>query len=514
MSASARPDSAWLYLHFFDRELLTSYGVYDLIAPQRIHDDFVLCLLAVREPCYLSMSVLFESDYAFRSFQQAAHAYRRPDLLRLVAVCDNLPGFIDRKRDDYGWAEERYARYFSEDWRSVEEHAPSIVVKAEDTTAFLRHEVAESLTGLAEVKSLDDPVTRSVQSRLPALHVEEARPVTPALFQPAFDAARVATALRRQVNLQISRAYIRSSMRSCNGSIPTGLRCGLRVLEGLATSFPKHHLDLWRAVYTKLGIYPEVLELAGEDLVRLRDTQAHEDFVRAVRSWLVARPAEAMTSAAPDHQVLVVANRISQQIERCRSRRDAPLLARAEESMAAAARALARVEPRPNPRWSSRTSARARFRLDADGGTLQIGPATQVPIDPGSARVLAGLLHARRARVGFGPDGAITDTAVAQLFLGTRDRLPGAEASRVSYQFSRSLRRRLKRLGITERDMVIKRVRGSGVALGRGWAHNALVGGGSVRVVYGWNRTDALAAGGKSGLDPRRRDGAQGTPEK
>ncbi len=130
-------DPGWLYLHFLDRELLTTCSLYGNLSPRRIQDEFLLSLLSITEPAYISTSVLFESDYAFDLFSRYRAVFSRHDLVRLAGTHDQLGELVRRKRSDYVEHRSRYARYFTDSWKEIEDAAPTLAVKRQDTTQFL-----------------------------------------------------------------------------------------------------------------------------------------------------------------------------------------------------------------------------------------------------------------------------------------------------------------------------------------------------------------------------------------
>jgi hypothetical protein len=181
-------DPGWLYLHFLDRELLTTCGLYGKLSPRRIHDDFVMSLVSTTEPAYLSTSVLFESDYAFELFSRYRAVFSRQDIVRLAGAHDQLGELVLRKRDDYEEHRNRYSRYFTDAWKEVEDAAPALAVKRRDTTRFLLRRVTQRLTALptsvrgspGKAPSTD---LHSLVDRLKStLHRSGGTPVTPSLL--------------------------------------------------------------------------------------------------------------------------------------------------------------------------------------------------------------------------------------------------------------------------------------------------------------------------------------------
>ena len=301
----------WLYLHFLDRELLTTSALYGAVSFRRIQDDFILSLLSITEPAYVSTSVLFESDYAFEIFRQNGAVFSRQDILRLAGTHEHLGGFILRKRDDYSLDRERYARYFSDIWRDIEDRAPTLAVKPRDTTQFLHGRVGQRLVALpaslgAEARGVRAHGLRPLIEHLRrTLEASGSRPVIASLFEPVFREDAAPEIWRYLANLQISLAYVESYVLDYGGTIPTGLKCGLRVFDRLSRTPDTHCLNVWREVYTLFGVYPHVLTVPGEDIVRIRDLAVHGHFVRCMRKVLrregrAASSTRALTGGACD----------------------------------------------------------------------------------------------------------------------------------------------------------------------------------------------------------------------
>lgn len=113
--------------------------------------------------------------------------------MRLAGMYDQLGEFILRKMDDYSEHRScRYARYFTDSWKEVEDAAPTLAVKRQDTTRFLQKRVEQRLIALptsfgeppAEVQATN---LRSLIERLrTTLRQSGNTPVTPSLFESVF----------------------------------------------------------------------------------------------------------------------------------------------------------------------------------------------------------------------------------------------------------------------------------------------------------------------------------------
>ncbi|WP_437278221.1 hypothetical protein WME90_44535 [Sorangium sp. So ce375] len=500
----------WLYLHFLDRELLTTCGLYGNMSARRIQDDFIMSLLSITEPAYISTSVLFESDYAFDVFFQYREIFSRQDIIRVAGIFEQLGEFVLRKRHDYSEVRSRYPRYFTESWREIEDAAPVLAVKRQDTTQFLKTRVDQRLVALLASSGdfLDGGQIVGFKSLIERLRCILQRcggsPVTPALFEPVLREADAHDSWRVQSNLQISLAYIESYMAECGGAIPTGLKCGLRMVEALSQTFPIHCLNVWREIYNVLGIYPVILDMPADCIVRIREMDVHAFFVGVVRSLLEQSGDEGSASAVkkPDgtsYDAWCISRVIAGWLPKCRFDGSMPYVGFVEKTLHSAVRALnerQRVATRKNPRQQlpRERSDNLAFYFDAARGVLKGTDGRMIALDERVARVLLALAGDIRGASGVGPLGRISDVGVASLYSGTRREWEAVEAAKVAYQFTRVLRRSLSRAGVHDRDAIVRRLRGSGIAMGTRWARPAVRGKSEVGLLLGRHRDAAERA--------------------
>jgi hypothetical protein len=498
----------WLYLHFLDRELLTTCGLYGKLSPRRIHDDFVMSLVSTTEPAYLSTSVLFESDYAFELFSRYPAVFSRQDIVRLAGAHDQLGDFVLRKREDYAEHQSRYSRYFTDAWKEVEDAAPALAVKRRDTTRFLLKRVTQRLTALptsvrgSPGKAPSTDLLSLVDRLKSTLHRSGSTPVTPSLFEPVFQELVIQDRWRYNSNLQISLAYVESYINDYGGTIPTGLKCGLQVFDGLSRTFPMHCLEVWREILTTLGIYPRILAASAEDLVRIRATESHASFVKSVRRMLERDGRTRATPAARRddggaHDTWCIGQRLARFLPKRTFDESDSFVGFVEEVLRQAASALDDAMG-PQPGSGDRPPACGRleepvFHLDAETGVLKGTDGREVALEERVVRVLVALAGEISGPGRRQPLGKLSDGAVASLYSGARREWTPEEAAKIAYQFTRSLRRSLSRADIRDRDAIVRRLRETGVAMGTRWGRPAVRGKAEVGLFLGRHRDIATA---------------------
>ena len=133
------------------------------------------------------------------------------------------------------------------------------------------------------------------------------------------------------------------------------------------------------------------------------------------------------------------------------------------------------------------------FYLDAENGALKGTDGRVVTLDERVVRVLLALAGEIPGQGRRQPLGKLSDGAVASLYSGTRREWAPEEAAKITYQFTRVLRRSLSRADVRDRDAIVKRLREKGVAMGTRWARPAVRGKSEVGLFLGRRRDIAAA---------------------
>ena len=279
-----------VYLHFFDRQILTLLHLYDVVPIEAFERDFRLTLAATYEPLYVSAAMVLENHYvkhlfgSYRQLFQSGH-------VELVITEDSIPAYAAAKRFQYGHVIQEYQRaYFTDEWRQVAEYGPVFRRRLHDTGTELEESLCADLgndgvlqTARRKGISLTEAAARQLSTyAIEAIRERRGSAITRHLYDwkapiVSRDASRVA------FDLQISEHYVRSYIAEYGGTICTGLTIGLEEFAPLSLTFPFHHLPLWHQLYRRLGIWPVLQKLDGQDWVALRDSPEFMMFVNSVR---------------------------------------------------------------------------------------------------------------------------------------------------------------------------------------------------------------------------------------
>jgi hypothetical protein len=323
------------------------------------------------------------------------------------------------------------------------------------------------------------------------------RDLHPSLFEPVFQELAAQDRWRYNSNLQISLAYVESYINDYGGTIPTGLKCGLQVFDGLSRTFPLHCLDVWREILTTLGVYPRILAASAEDLVRIRATESHASFVRSARQMLERDGRTRATPAARRddggaHDAWCIGQRLARFLPKRNFAESNSFVSFVEEVLRRAASALDEATS-PQLVGGDRPPARGRveepvFHLDAETGVLKGTDGREVALEERVVRVLIALAGEISGPGRRQPLGKLSDGAVASLYSGARREWTSEEAAKIAYQFTRSLRRSLSRADIRDRDAIVRRLRETGVAMGTRWGRPAVRGKAEVGLFLGRRR--------------------------
>lgn len=282
-----------VYLHFLDRELLTSAGIYDSTTIDSATRTFLYTLLSGQEKLYFSASLAFENQFAEAIF------FRYPNLFKIgkVELCMkefSLQDFILKKQDQYSHAKEHYPFYFDDRWKGMHDMGISFRPKQTDTTKELENTMIPDLKSrgimtlanrfryelnLKDVVKINPHIIDSIQGR-------GKKAITRLLFQEHL--TEVPQWLVRVVNLKISEHYIKSYLKEYGATIATGLQFPLRHFDYLCDTFPFRDTQLWRKVYDRIGLCNHLERLNDNQLIELTQDNRFIAFVDAVRLfWFV-----------------------------------------------------------------------------------------------------------------------------------------------------------------------------------------------------------------------------------
>jgi predicted nucleotide-binding protein len=282
-----------IYVHFLDRELLTTLGLYEVVQEDTIFDELKILLLASYEPLYFSTSLVFENRFARAALVRYPRLFRRGHINLLMREY-GFQGFVYTKQGQYEHSQQAYAFYFDETWQELSALEPAILHRSKDTTKDLE------CTMIADVRAggLSKTTRRlgltcdikEIQRAQP--HIEEAifardgKAITKKLFSPVYGNLDASENVRVLFNTKISEHYIRSYLVECDGTIATGIRSAIDYFSYLSTTYPFHHLPLWRTIYHKTGMLKFLRSATDRELLEIRESAEFVEFVDTVRDLI------------------------------------------------------------------------------------------------------------------------------------------------------------------------------------------------------------------------------------
>ncbi len=129
-----------VYVHFFDRELLSTLELYDYIDEKIIFNDFIILLLSTYELLYFSTSLLFENRFAKAAIDVYPSLFQEGHI-SLIMREYGFEEFSHSKRLQYEHSPEKYSFYFDNTWEKFAVLNPSILQRSFDTTTYLESSI-------------------------------------------------------------------------------------------------------------------------------------------------------------------------------------------------------------------------------------------------------------------------------------------------------------------------------------------------------------------------------------
>ncbi|MFS0519978.1 hypothetical protein ACEYW6_35530 [Nostoc sp. UIC 10607] len=282
-----------VYLHFLDRELLTSFGVYDLLPESLIKEDVRLILFSIYEPAYFSTSLIFENKFARNIFQDLLPLFKTGHI-QIALKEHSLYEFIASKQEQYFHVKQQYSFYFDDTWKRVVESGPCYLHKETDTGIFVENEIVSDLENnraYDSVKRLEIRINKKEIDALNPYIIESLRErkktaVTRLLFSNTYEEKQASTETRSFFNMKITENYVNAYILEYSGTIATSLSVGIEHFSYLCNTFPFHHLRLWRQVYHSLGCLPLIRRFNPEEIVIIKETPDFQNFIDEVRFFI------------------------------------------------------------------------------------------------------------------------------------------------------------------------------------------------------------------------------------
>jgi len=240
-----------VYLHFLDRQLLTTLRLYGLLPVSAVRRDFLLVLASTYEALYLSAAMILENVYADQIFKDYRVLFRGGHI-ELVITEGTIPDYAIAKRHQYRHVkdQDQFRPYFSDGWRRLADVGPAVRRREHDTGASLEEAIVldlgqggivatgERLGEIAVGKKLEGLAAYAID----ALQVRRGKAITGELYELFCPKIAQSEPARRVFSFHISERYVASYIAEYAGTICTGLTMGLGQLDYLCPVSPSASL--------------------------------------------------------------------------------------------------------------------------------------------------------------------------------------------------------------------------------------------------------------------------------
>lgn len=282
-----------VYLHFFDKELLSSLGAEryaeDLL--ESFRKDFILSMLAIKERAYLSSAQIFDNKAAntiYLKYYELFNSYGWIDLYSNTYCLEDL---FAQKRDQYPKGDGNRTIYLQDNWKYYQEFEPNLVHNNADTTRILEEiiirDFADNYLEKIAAKVQIDSNYKEWNKIMPFLdevtHKREKKAIVKSLYLDELSKKNASKNLYRLLALDISERYTQTYLSYEGGTLITGLSCHLDYYECLSDTFPYYDLRIWRNVYLLMGCEKYIYNINGGDICKIRRDGRYRDFVNVIR---------------------------------------------------------------------------------------------------------------------------------------------------------------------------------------------------------------------------------------
>ena len=122
-----------IYLFFLDRELLTSFDLYNRLSKAAIEREFRSILLFSYEPTYFSLSLAFENKFARHICQKYNLLFQRGHV-ELITTQQRIEDFVQYKKEQYPRNQrKRYKFYYDDTWQNIADLGVVLTFNNKDT---------------------------------------------------------------------------------------------------------------------------------------------------------------------------------------------------------------------------------------------------------------------------------------------------------------------------------------------------------------------------------------------
>ena len=210
-----------IYLHYFDRELLDTFNIYNVIDFKSIVNDTIILMMSTYETMFCSLSLAFENKYL--NFL----CINYPDLvssgqLDFSIAANSLLDFINYKREQYPSYiisnDINYQCYYDDTWKKMNDIGLSLRYKSQDTTEYLEKNIINELQDTAKKnnnlninKNIDfKEITRFNPFIIDTIRNRKKLAITRNLYQQLFNTKSILIELQKLYAIQINKNYIQS----------------------------------------------------------------------------------------------------------------------------------------------------------------------------------------------------------------------------------------------------------------------------------------------------------------
>jgi len=268
------------FLHFLDRELLETQGVYNRLLEQSIIRDVRFILFNTTGDLILSASFLFESKYAYAVFNEFNELFSNGKFT-IAITYDSVKKMISVKQDQYKGREKIFPNYFNDLWHILEEYGVVLVPKREDTTLYIANGMLNKTDYEKRIISRQDIpyITEAVEER-------GKKAITHHLFEDIYKKRSISANDQETINSLITEFYIRAYMEYFDATIATGLSCGIFKYDYLSTNYPLSDVSFWIKLYKRVGIYQFVCTCNVSTITLVLSSKEQYSFIQSISTWL------------------------------------------------------------------------------------------------------------------------------------------------------------------------------------------------------------------------------------
>ena len=268
------------FLHFLDRELLETQGLYDKNLEQSIIRDVRFVLFSCIGNLIISASFLFESKYAIALFKEFQPLFQ-DGRFTIAITYESIRKMIEVKQRQYKGQYLLFPNYFNDLCYALEESGVVFTPKTIDTTL----DIAEGM-----IVSLHTENNMVEKSHAPFISdVIEDRgdlAITHHLFEGVYTKRGVSLHDQDIINSLITEMYIKSYMSFFDANIPCGLSCGIYRFDYLSKDSLTSNISFWIHLYKRIGLYRFVCQCTVYTICDISGSAAQYTFLKAVDEWI------------------------------------------------------------------------------------------------------------------------------------------------------------------------------------------------------------------------------------